>query len=127
MILGKSHLHARKGCKRFLTSNQRLLVMMMLIMRMMVTIRTGRCAPHSAPWFTRVPATGLAQSHPSPEVARELTQFLWQRHWLIEIGQELTKDISSCHLLCSPRHFSSIVSLSHVVTIAPLLCAKEDS
>ncbi len=78
---------------------------MVLIMRVMLTIRTGRSAPHSAPWLTRVPATGLAQSHPSPEVARKLTQFLWKRHGLIEIGQELTKDISSCHLLCSPRHF----------------------
>jgi len=44
--------------------------MMMLIMRVIVTIRTGRCAPHSASWFTWVPATGLAQNHSSPEVAR---------------------------------------------------------
>jgi hypothetical protein len=65
-----------------------------------------------------VPATALAQSHPSPEVARELPHFLWKGHRLIEIGQELTKDISSCHLFCSPRHFSCIVSLSHGVTIA---------
>jgi len=93
--------------------------MMMLIMKVVMTIRTGRRAPHSAPRFAWVPATRLAQSHASPQVARELPHFLWQRHRLIEIGQELTKDISSCHLLCTPRHFSSIVSLSHVLAIAP--------
>src|SRR5437667_9035761 len=48
---------------------QGLLGMMMLMMSMMVTIRTGRCAAHSAPWFTWVPATGLAQHHSSPKVA----------------------------------------------------------
>ena len=93
--------------------------MMMLIMSVVMTIRTGRCAaPHSAARFTRVAATRLAQSHPSPQVARELPHFLWKWHRLIEIGQELTKDISSCHLLCSPRHFSPIVSLSHAQAIA---------
>src|SRR5437868_1902118 len=51
-------------------SNQGLMVMMMLIMSVIVTIRTGQCASHSAPWFTWVPATGLAQNHSSPEVAR---------------------------------------------------------
>jgi hypothetical protein len=90
--------------------------MMMIVMRVGMTIRTGRCAaPHSAARFTRVPATRLAQSHPSPQVARELPHFLWKRHRLIEIGQELTKDISSWHLLWTPRHFSSIVSFSHVL------------
>jgi hypothetical protein len=84
-----------------------------------MTIRTGRCAPHSAARFTRVAATPLAQSHASPQVARELPHFLWKWHRLIEIGQELTKDISSCHLLCTPRHFSPIVSLSHILAIAP--------
>ncbi len=54
-------------------------------------------APHSAARFTRVPATGLAQSHPSPEVAHEFPQFLWQGHRLIKIGQELTKGLSSRH------------------------------
>jgi hypothetical protein len=95
-------------------------MMMMLIMSVVMNVRTGRCAaPHSAPWFTWVPATRLAQSHASPQVARELPHFLWQRHRLIEIGQELTKDNSSCHLLCTPRHFFSIVSLSHVLAIVP--------
>jgi hypothetical protein len=93
------------------TSNQKVSVMM-LIMRVVMTIRTGRCTPHSAALFARVAATGLAQSHPSPEVACELPYFLWKWHRLVEIGQELTKDISSRHLLCSPHHFSSIVSLS---------------
>jgi len=115
---GTWHLHVRKGCTQCQTSNQRLLVMVMLIMRVMMTIRTGWCAPHSAAWFPRVPATALAQSHPSPEVARELPHFLWQGHRLIEIGQELSKDISSCHLFYSPRRFSCIVSLPHGVTIA---------
>ena len=46
------------------------LLVMMLMMRMIVTIRTGRCAPLSTPRFTRMPATGLAQNHPPPEVAR---------------------------------------------------------
>ncbi len=58
----RSHHHPRppKG----------LLVMMMLMIRVIVTIRTGRCAPLSTPRFTRMPATGLAQNHPPPEVAR---------------------------------------------------------
>jgi hypothetical protein len=94
------------------TSNQNVSVMMMLIMRVVITIRTGQCTPHSAAWFARVAATGLTQSHPSPEVACELPYFLWKWHRLVEIGQELTKDISSRHLLSSPHHFSSIVSLS---------------
>ena len=91
---------------------------MMLIMRVVMTIRTGRCASHLAAWFTRVPTTRLAQHHPSPKIARELPHFLWKWHRLIEIGQELTKDISSGHLLCTPRYFSSIVSFSHVLVIA---------
>ncbi len=49
---------------------QGLLVMMMLMIRVIVTIRTGRRAPLSTPRFTRMPATGLAQNHPPPEVAR---------------------------------------------------------
>ena len=94
-------------------------MMMMLIMSVVMTIRTGRCAaPHSAARFTRVAATRLAQSHPSPQVTRELPHFLWKWHRLIEIGQELTKDISSCHQSCSPRHFSCIVSLPYGVMIA---------
>jgi hypothetical protein len=109
------------------TSTQNVSVMMMLIMKVAMTIRTGRCAaPHSAAWFTRVAATRLAQSHASPQVARELPHFLWQGHRLIEIGQELTKDISSCHLLCIPRHFFSIVSLSHVLAIAPAKTLKRE-
>ena len=95
--------------------------MMMIVMRVGMTIRTGRCAPpHSAAWFTWVAATHLAQSHASPQVTRELPHFLWKRHRLIEIGKELTKDISSCHLLRTPRHFSSIVSFSHVLGIVPV-------
>jgi hypothetical protein len=59
------------------TSNQKVSVMMMLIMRVVMTIRTGRsAAPHSAARFARVAATRLAQHHPSPEIARELTHFL---------------------------------------------------
>jgi hypothetical protein len=46
------------------------LLVMMLMIRVIVTIRTGRCAPLSTPRFTRMPATGLAQNHPPPEVAR---------------------------------------------------------
>jgi hypothetical protein len=102
------------------TSNQKVSAMMMLIMRVVMTIRTGRCAaPHSAAWLSWVPATGLAQSHTSPEVACELPYFLWKWHRLIEIGQELTKDISSRHTSLSPHHFSSIVSRSSGVAIAP--------
>ena len=71
---------------------------MMLLMMVMLTIRTGRCAAHSAAWFARVAATGLTQHHPTPEVAREFAHFLWQWQRLIEIGQELPKHISSCHL-----------------------------
>jgi len=43
---------------------------MMLMMSVIVTIRTGRHTPLSAPWFTRVSTAGLAQCHSSPEVAR---------------------------------------------------------
>jgi hypothetical protein len=43
---------------------------MMLMIRVIVTIRTGRRAPLSTPRFTRMPAAGLAQNHPPPEVAR---------------------------------------------------------
>jgi hypothetical protein len=93
--------------------------MIMLIMSVVMTIRTGRCAAHSTAWFAWVPATGLAQHQPPPEVARELAHFLWQWHRLIEIGQELTKDISSRHTSLSPHHFSSIVSRSSGVAIAP--------
>jgi hypothetical protein len=87
---------SRQGTAIGKTSNQKESVMM-LIMRVVMTIRTGRCTPPSAARFARVPATRLAQHHPSPEVARELPHFLWKWHRLIEIGQELTKDISSRH------------------------------
>lgn len=116
--MGQSQLDARSACKHCQTSDHRLVVMVMLLMMVMLTIRTGRCATHSTAWFPRVSATGLAQRHTPPKVACELAYFLWQWHRLIEIGQELTKDISSCHLLCSPHHFSSIVSLSYGVAIA---------
>jgi hypothetical protein len=92
--------------------------MMMLVMIVMMTFRTGRCAAHSTAWFTWVATTGLAQSHPPPEVACELAYFLWQWHRLIEIGQELPINSSSCHLFCSPQHVYSIVSRSHVQAIA---------
>jgi len=126
MIGGKRQLHARRGCPDWYTSNQRSSsVMMLLVMRVRMTIRTGRCAAlHSAAWFTRVAATRLAQSHPSPQVARELTHFLWEGHRLIEIGQELTKDISSRHTSCSPHQFSPIVSRSSRVAIANDLSHK---
>ena len=45
-------------------------LLVMLMMRVIVTIRTGRCAPLSTPRLARVPATGLAQNHPPPEIAR---------------------------------------------------------
>ena len=51
------------------TTNQGLLVMM-LMMGVIVTIRTGRYAPLSTPWFTWVSTTSLAQNHSSPEVTR---------------------------------------------------------
>jgi hypothetical protein len=76
--------------------------MMMLMIRVIVTIRTGRRAPLSTPRFTRMPATGLAQNHPPPEVARQFAQFLRKRHRLIEIGQKLAECISCSHALCSP-------------------------
>jgi hypothetical protein len=69
----------------------------MLMMSVMVTIRTGRCAAHSAPWFTWVSATGLAQHHSSPQVARELPQFLRKGQRLIKISQELAQALSSRH------------------------------
>ncbi len=47
-----------------------LLVMIVLMMCVMVTLRTGGFAPLSTPRFTRMPATGLAQNHPPPEIAR---------------------------------------------------------
>jgi hypothetical protein len=47
-----------------------LLVMIVPLMCVMVTIRTGRCASLSTPRFTRVPATGLTQNHSPPEIAR---------------------------------------------------------
>jgi hypothetical protein len=52
------------------TRAQRLVVMMMPMMRVSVTIRTGGDAPCSASGFTWVPTTRLAQHHSSPEVAR---------------------------------------------------------
>ena len=76
--------------------------MMMLMIRVIVTIRTGRRAPLSTPRFTWMPAAGLAQNHPPPEVARQLAQFLRKRHRLIEIGQKLAECISCSHGLCSP-------------------------
>jgi hypothetical protein len=92
--------------------------MIMLIMSVVMTIRTGRCAAHSTAWFAWVPATGLAQHQPPPEVARELAHFLWQWHRLIEIGQELPKHSSSCHLFCSPQRF-----LLHCITLpCPIDC-----
>ncbi len=91
---------------------------MMLLMSMMMTIRTGRCATHSAAWLARVAATGLAQRHSKPVVARELAHFLWQWHRLIEIGQELPKHSSSCHVVFSPQHVSGIVSRTLTVTLA---------
>jgi hypothetical protein len=36
------------------------LLVMMLMMCMIMTIRTGRYAPLSTPWLTRMPAAGLA-------------------------------------------------------------------
>jgi hypothetical protein len=101
---------------------------MMLVMSVVMTIRTGRFAAHSAAWFARVAATGLAQRHPPPEVACELVQFLWQWHRLIEVGQKLSKHSSSCHLFLLPITFCSIVSRSHVQSIAqatsllPVVC-----
>jgi hypothetical protein len=101
----KRHLQARNACKDQYTNNQIGSVLMMFIMSVVMTIRTGRCAAHSAPWLTWVPATGLAQHHPPPEVARELAHFLWQWHRLIEIGQELTETSSSCHVFFLPITF----------------------
>jgi hypothetical protein len=49
---------------------------MMLAMSVVMTIRTGRSAAHSAAWFAGVPATGLAQHHSEPVVAHELAHFL---------------------------------------------------
>ncbi len=46
------------------------LMVMMLMMSMIVTIRTGQYVHLSTPRFTRVSATGLAQNHPPPEVTR---------------------------------------------------------
>jgi hypothetical protein len=100
------------------TSHPSVSVMMMLLMSVMMTIRTGRCAAHSATRLARVAATGLAQRHAPPEVAREFAHFLWQWHRLIEIGQELSEHSSSCHLFCSPHHVCSIVSRSPVQPIA---------
>ena len=51
-------------------SNQKLMVMMMLIMSVIVALRTGRQTPHSAPRLTWAPTTRLAQNHSSPEIAR---------------------------------------------------------
>jgi len=74
----------------------------MLMMHVTVTIRTGRCAPLSTPRFTGVPATGLAQNYTPPEVARQFTQFLGKGHGLIKIGQELVECTSSSHRSFSP-------------------------
>ena len=92
------------------TSHPSVSVMMMLLMSVMMTIRTGRCAAHSATRLARVAATGLAQRHAPPEVARELAHFLWQWHRLIEIGQELAKHSSSSHIVFLPITF---VPLNH--------------
>lgn len=86
----------------------------MLSMSVVMTIRTGRSAAHSAAWFAWVPATGLAQHHPPPEVACELAHFLWKWHRLIEIGYKLTIVRFSCHLDSSLHHVFSILSRSHV-------------
>ena len=51
-------------------TNQGLLVMMMFMIGVTMTIRTGWYAPLSASWFTWVSTTGLAQNYSSPEVAR---------------------------------------------------------
>lgn len=85
-----------------LSRTYRSLVIVMLMMRVMVTIRTGRCARLSASWFTWVPTTSLAQNHSPPEVAAELPQFLRKRHRLIEIGQKPVECTSSRHQACSP-------------------------
>jgi hypothetical protein len=91
---------------------------MLLVMRVMMTIRTGQSVAHSTTWFTWVSTTGLAQRHAPPEVACELAHFLWQWHRLIEIGQELPKHSSSCHLSCSPNNF-----LLHCITLpCPIDC-----
>jgi hypothetical protein len=92
---------------------------MMLVMSVLMTIRTGQCAAHSAAWLTWMSATGLAQRHPPPEVGREFAHFLWKRHRLIEIGQELPKHSSSCHLFLLPSTFCSIVPRSHVLAACP--------
>src|SRR6266699_2081557 len=57
----KSHfyipIYLHEADREWVTSTlQGLLVMMMLMMRMIVTIRTGRCASLSTPRFTRMPA-----------------------------------------------------------------------
>jgi hypothetical protein len=109
---------ARKEWRLLANSSSERSGMMMLVMSVMMTIRTGRCAAHSAAWLARMAATGLAQRYPPPEVACELAHFLWQWHRLIEIGQELAKHSSSCHLFCSPHHVCSIISRSHVQSIA---------
>jgi hypothetical protein len=83
---------------------------MMLVMRVMMTIRTGQSVAHSTAWFTWVSTTGLAQRHPPPEVACELAHFLRQWHRLIEIGQELAKHSSSCHLYILPVTVRSVES-----------------
>jgi hypothetical protein len=112
------HPHVRKEWRLLANSSSERSVMMMLLTSVVMTIRTGRGAAHSAAWFARVAATGLAQRHAPPEVACELAHFLWQWHWLIEIGQELPKHSSSCHLSCSPHHF-----LLHFITLpCPIDC-----
>ena len=49
------------------TSNQNVSVMMMFMMRVVMTIRTGRCTPHSAAWFGR---RGRNKSGAKPPGAR---------------------------------------------------------
>jgi hypothetical protein len=65
-------------------------MVMVLLMSMIVTVRTGRCDQLSTARLTRMAATGLAQNYPSPQIAGELTHFLRERHWLIKVGQEVT-------------------------------------
>jgi hypothetical protein len=96
------YIEEKAGWKGDQPINQGLLGMRMLMMRVLVTLRTGGCAPHSAAWFTWVPATGLAQHHSSPKVACELPQFLRKGQRLIKIGQELAKAHPSGHRSCSP-------------------------
>jgi len=78
--MGMSIIAGQSGCvpinayllhsDEMVTPIDKRLLVMMLMMRMIVTIRTGRYAPLSTPRFTRMPAAGLAQNNPPPEIAR---------------------------------------------------------